>query len=62
MGGSHLAPLLQQGENKGHAGALSWLTLGLDATAVGFDYGLRYREAAAWLRDSGQPVEALEDM
>jgi len=29
---------LQQGENRGHAGALSWLNLGLDATAVIWDY------------------------
>ena len=45
-------------------GPLSWLALGLNTTAVGFDYGLRYREAeaAAWLLDSGQPVEAVEDV
>jgi hypothetical protein len=39
------------------------LALGLDSTAVGFGYGLRYREteAAARLLDFGQAVEALED-
>ena len=38
--------------------------MGLNATAVGFDYGLRYREAeaAAWLLGTGQPVETLEDV
>ena len=40
MGGSHLAPFLQQRKNIAYAGALSWLTLGLDVTAVDFDYGL----------------------
>ena len=55
---------MQQGEDKRHAGSLSWLALGLDATAVGFGYGLRYREAeaAAGLLDSVQPVETLEDV
>ena len=40
------------------------MALGLDSTAVGFGYGLRYREteAAARLLDSGEPVEALEDV
>lgn len=34
----------------------------LSATAVGFGYGLRYREAAAKLLEPVQPVETLEDV
>jgi hypothetical protein len=61
---AYLAPFPQQGEDERHAGALSQLALGLDSTTVGFGYGLRYREteAAAWLLDFGQPVEAFEDV
>src|SRR5918994_1092393 len=57
------ALLLQQGKDEGHTGSLSQPALGLDATAVGFGYGLRYgeTEAAARFLDFGQTVEALED-
>jgi hypothetical protein len=44
---AYLAPFLQQGEDERHVGPLSWLALGLNTTAVGFDYGLSYREAEA---------------
>src|SRR5215212_11114102 len=59
-----LALVRQQGKNKRHTRSLSWLALGLDASAVGFGYGLRYgeAEAAAGLFDSGQSVEAVEEV
>ena len=58
-----LASVGQQGQDKGHAGSLSQPALGFDSTAVGFGYGLCYRETetAAQLPDFGQAVEALED-
>ena len=40
------------------------MAFGLDASAVGFGYGLRYgeAEAAARLFGAGQPVETVEDV
>jgi hypothetical protein len=54
----------EQGEDEGHAGPFSRLAFGLDASAVGFGYGLGYGEAQAVARllDAVQPVEALEDV
>jgi hypothetical protein len=59
-----LCLLPQQGEDEGHAGSFSGLAFGLDASAVGFGYGLGYGEAksVARLLDVVQPVEALEDV